>query len=45
MNCMCFATIIAINLDNNLVSLNMAVNINILGNTRIQSGTISYVNS
>ena len=44
MNCMCCTTsIIAVQLNNNLVSLNMAVNINILGNTRILFCAISYV--
>ena len=41
---MCFATsIIAVQLNNNLVSLNMAVNINILGNTCILFCAICYV--
>ena len=43
-NCMCCtASILAVQLNNNLVGLHMAVNIYVLGNTCIQSGAVSYV--
>ena len=44
MDCMCCAAcILAVELNNNLVSLNMAVNIFDLGNTCIQFGAVGYV--
>ena len=44
MDCMCCAAcIIAVELNNNLVGLNMAVNIFDLGNTCIQFGAVGYV--
>ena len=43
-NCMCCtACILAVQLNNNLVGLHMAVSIYVLGNTCIQSGAVSYV--